>query len=398
MKKSLIVLAAMAATGAFAQSSVTLYGKADVGLINTKNAAGVSATALGNGIFEASRIGFKGTEELGGGLKANFLLEMAPSFVNGATGGAATFNRGAWAGIAGGFGEVRLGRQGTISATAVCGVIDLNGCGGSFNAGGILFTGAGAPGKPGGQLFAANPTIGATAQAGSTYSANGGAAAGSYDATRYVGAVKYLSPNFSGVQVIVDYAMGGVAGSGSDNTSIGLGAVYGNGPISAVLAYQSANGGATAGTLAGANTTYNVAGTGGKAVGAANAGVSGVAANAGLTGKLVTLGGTYDFGAAKVSAGYQTETGSNGFSATAMTIGVNAPFGAATPYVVYSQHQVKTGAGLQAVTGTDARIFNIGSTYALSKRTRLFADYAVDTTSFNANKPTTLALGVNHNF
>lgn len=113
MKKSLIALAVLAASGAsFAQSSVTLYGVADIYLASVK-AGGATKTVLDSGGVAASRYGFKGTEDLGGGLKANFLLENGFDIDNGAGTAGQAFSRYAYVGFSGGFGEVRLGKVGT---------------------------------------------------------------------------------------------------------------------------------------------------------------------------------------------------------------------------------------------------------------------------------------------
>jgi predicted porin len=117
MKKTLIALAAVAATGAaFAQSSVTLYGVADVALTKSTDtsAAVMSAGALNNG---TSRWGVRGTEDLGGGLKAGFNFEQGLSLGDGSisTAGAGDFGRAAWMNLSGGFGDLRLGRSLTPS-------------------------------------------------------------------------------------------------------------------------------------------------------------------------------------------------------------------------------------------------------------------------------------------
>ncbi|MBI5926855.1 MAG: porin [Aquabacterium sp.] len=108
MKKTLLALAALAATSAsFAQSSVTLYGVLDASLESVKGTNTTTKVTSGN--LATSRLGFKGTEDIGGGLKANFALEGAVSVDTGAA--ASTFwDRQAWVGLAGGFGELRLGR------------------------------------------------------------------------------------------------------------------------------------------------------------------------------------------------------------------------------------------------------------------------------------------------
>lgn len=115
MKKTLIALAAVAATGAaFAQSSVTLYGVADVAFSDTNIANSkvslVSANTMNNG---TSRWGLRGTEDLGGGLKASFNLEAGLSLEDGSANksGGQQFSRAAFMSLSGGFGEVSLGRR-----------------------------------------------------------------------------------------------------------------------------------------------------------------------------------------------------------------------------------------------------------------------------------------------
>ncbi|MBS3995759.1 MAG: porin [Hydrogenophaga sp.] len=130
MKKTLIALAAVAATGAaFAQSSVTLYGVADLSLAK---ATGSSAQLSGNGTMNngSSRLGVRGVEDLGGGLKAAFNFEQAINAETGATDVAVTrdpvtgavtnvtnttFQRAANISLMGGFGTVKLGRTLTPS-------------------------------------------------------------------------------------------------------------------------------------------------------------------------------------------------------------------------------------------------------------------------------------------
>ena len=130
MKKSLIALAALASAGiASAQSSVTLFGIVDASVTNYSNksedATGVSRTnsrtELANSQNASSRIGFRGIEDLGGGLAASFWLEAGISNDNGAVGGSAItsgvstatnmFNRRSTVSLSGSFGEIRLGRD-----------------------------------------------------------------------------------------------------------------------------------------------------------------------------------------------------------------------------------------------------------------------------------------------
>ena len=131
MKKTLIALAAVAATGAaFAQSSVTLYGVADVAVGKTNNAGlgltsdkfqAIASNVLNNG---NSRFGLKGSEDLGGGLKANFNYEGGINIANGAgnTSGGQLFSRAAWVSLSGGFGELRAGRH-TVGPLGAAGAL-----------------------------------------------------------------------------------------------------------------------------------------------------------------------------------------------------------------------------------------------------------------------------------
>jgi len=112
MKKTLLALAAVAASSAaFAQSSVTLYGVVDASLESVKGDKTVTRVSSDN--LVSSRLGFKGSEDLGGGMKANFVLEAALAVDTGETKKDRFFDRAAWVGIAGGFGELRLGHQDT---------------------------------------------------------------------------------------------------------------------------------------------------------------------------------------------------------------------------------------------------------------------------------------------
>ncbi|MDP3844217.1 MAG: porin [Oxalobacteraceae bacterium] len=113
MKKTLIALAVLGSIAgvAQAQSSVTVYGVVDVGLAHENNGAD-SVTRLDSGNWSGSRLGFKGTEDLGGGLSAIFTIESGFNADTGAQADAAKlFNRQAFVGLSGAFGAVKLGRQ-----------------------------------------------------------------------------------------------------------------------------------------------------------------------------------------------------------------------------------------------------------------------------------------------
>ncbi|TSE35779.1 porin [Tepidimonas charontis] len=125
MKKTLIALAAVAATGAaMAQSSVTLYGVADIGITDT-NATGTKLKLDSSGTMNntGSRWGIRGTEDLGGGLKAGFNFEAQVWLDDGAVKESTVpnnppnpkngnyFDRAAYMTLSGGFGELSLGRR-----------------------------------------------------------------------------------------------------------------------------------------------------------------------------------------------------------------------------------------------------------------------------------------------
>ncbi len=115
MKKSLLALAVLGAFAgvASAQSSVTLFGTIDLDAKYVKNDGSGRRVSLSQDGINSSQLGFRGTEDLGGGLKAGFLLLAALSPDTGKTGDAAGrfFNRSSYVRLMGGFGEVRLGRD-----------------------------------------------------------------------------------------------------------------------------------------------------------------------------------------------------------------------------------------------------------------------------------------------
>ncbi len=226
MKKTLIALAALASTAAFAQSSVTLYGVADVsvGKIDdavvktpavaaTATAAAKPATyalgvssdkfqafansALNNG---SSRLGVRGTEDLGGGLKAGFNFEQGINIANGAT-DANTFQRAANVSLMGGFGEVRMGRSLTTSFYSVA-AWELTGTANySVVANQFGFVGAG---------------------------------------SRNDAALMYFSPSMGGFTVGASTVLKGNTGS---EAKYDLSATYRNGPVVASVAYNTQKGG-----------------------------------------------------------------------------------------------------------------------------------------------------------
>lgn len=120
-KTLLLALSAISSAASFAQSGtppttqVTFYGTLDQYVNHIRSSSGSSVTSLEDGAYLRSRFGFRGIEDLGGGLFARFQLESGFSTDNGQQADATrAFDRQAWLGIGGGLGEFRLGRQNTV--------------------------------------------------------------------------------------------------------------------------------------------------------------------------------------------------------------------------------------------------------------------------------------------
>jgi predicted porin len=120
----LALLVSAGATTAFAQSNVTIYGLVDVSMSSTKTKGTGAETVMSDNSLNTSRWGIRGTEDLGGGLKAEFQLE---SLLNTSTGSAGNntsspilFNREAWVGLSSAtLGSIRMGRSDITSAQVI---------------------------------------------------------------------------------------------------------------------------------------------------------------------------------------------------------------------------------------------------------------------------------------
>ena len=135
MQKKLIALAVagLVSVPAFAQSNVTIYGVVDMGYQytgdNVSNAV-KNRSGFDSGVSASSRLGFKGTEDLGNGLKAGFVLEQGIAVDSGNTAaGMGTFGRQSFVSLSGGFGTVAAGRQYTPAHAILAGNIDPFGLG-----------------------------------------------------------------------------------------------------------------------------------------------------------------------------------------------------------------------------------------------------------------------------
>ncbi|HYD58714.1 MAG TPA: porin [Noviherbaspirillum sp.] len=211
MKKltiGVIALGLVPAT-AMAQSSVTVYGLIDGGVEYQGGGAAGSVTKVTSGMQNASRIGFRGTEDLGGGMSALFTLENGFALDTGAAlQGGALFGRQAFVGLKGGFGTVTLGRQYTPIFTSLCGVIDPFACGLAGNAANLM-------------------------SQGGTAATGGG--------LRTNNAIKYAAPLTSGMMAEVTYGMGETAGDNSSLRTLAGQVGYSAGPLVVRLAHNNVN-------------------------------------------------------------------------------------------------------------------------------------------------------------
>lgn len=372
MKKSLIALAVLAASGAaMAQSSVTLYGVADA-FVGSKQTNTV--TAVGNNLvatkqrqtvvdssgLSGSRWGLKGSEDLGGGLKGLFVLESGFSIDNGAQAQGALFGRQAFVGLSSGFGTLSLGRQ--YSAYD-----DVKGS--FFSAQGNSFSFDATGGTPLNSVFAAVPANRAAVAAvgaGTATGAQGAIVANGFNAGTRIGAwvgyqtrvnntIRYETPSFSGLKGAVVYGFGEDKAPGVDATkNVSASLTYANGPVALALGYASDE------LVQG----FHIKNTG--------------------------IGGNYDFGVAKVFAAYNRAKVDGLERQNEWSVGVKAPFGATTLIAQYAQSK-GDDLGKQQSFGLEAQ-------YSLSKRTTAYTAFNQTKVFDNTAKNNVFGVGVRHTF
>lgn len=229
MKKTLLALSVLGAFAgaASAQTSITTYGVLDAGISYEKapssNPNAGDKTSLQSGIATPSRIGFKGTEEIGQSLKAIFDIEAGIQINNGqSTDSGTLFNRQSWLGLSGDFGTVMVGRQFTPMYDAVY-ALDPFELGMAGNAGNLMHLG-------GANLFG-NNLIG-----GNNFALiNGGGSQSQNNSMRY------LSHDWNGFSLEINYGLGGQAGSTSDFAETGYTVNYANGPVMLLTSYDEIN-------------------------------------------------------------------------------------------------------------------------------------------------------------
>ena len=352
MKKSLVALAALALAGiASAQSSVTLFGVLDAGVSyndtksNLANGTSVkrSQWTQSTSGYNSSRLGFRGTEDLGGGLAASFWLEAGLGNDTGAAGGGGTqlFNRRSTVSLSGAFGEVRIGRDYTPTFwnDTTFDPFGTNGVGSN-----VIFGAHLAP-----TATPASPT--------SPY------ADGNY--VRASNTVGYFLPsNLGGFYGQVQYGLAEQVKTTGTNVStagryVGGRFGYANGPLDVALAY-------------GESTTNDLIVSNNKV-------------------KTANLGASYDFGMVKAFAELSQFKLASGIATTivdnskvnGLLIGATAPIGAGLIRASFSTARV-------SLPGADPRAdkFALGYVHNLSKRTALYATYAhVNNKNFGANVP-----------
>jgi predicted porin len=373
MKKSLIALAVLAASGAAsAQSSVTLFGIVDAtyqnlrsdGLAGSRN----KLSRLTDSGYNSSRLGFRGTEDLGGGMSASFWLEAginnddgtgdATSSTNRAIASSVasvrsgtqglTFNRRSTVSLAGGWGELRLGRD-YVPAFWNHTVFDPFGTNG----------------------------VGAT----SNLSLALGAALGVPTTVRASNSVGYfLPPNLGGFYGQVMYAFGEVAepvAAGADKNDgrhVGLRLGFASGPFNIAAGYGRTDATSSLATL---NTTFGTA----------------------FVGEMdyinQNIGGQWDFGMAKLM-GHWNQEKIKGFGETAKhttwMIGTLVPVGAGEIRASYTR-----GKGDDDFVRGDQ--IAIGYVHNLSKRTAVYTTFSrvnnKDTADINYNNGLAVTSGAN---
>ena len=316
MKKSLIALAVLAASGAaMAQSSVTLFGIVDTafGYVDKANAAGDSVYGLSTSGNATSRLGFRGVEDLGGGLKAGFWLEGE---IFGDDGNAAGFNfkRRSTVSLAGGFGEVRLGRDMTPGYSKFISY-DL------FGQVGI------------GQFMGWSNWYGTSGDANGIRSSN---------------MISYYTPNFSGFTAGLGYGFDEKADTTNSKKGryVGGYVAYDNGPLSVALSYDESS----ALTLGSGATAVN-----------------------GADRNRLTLGGSYNLNVVKLNAILQQTKddvpGGSERKVNAYMLGASAPVGAGEVKLQYALYD-------QKAIDSKAHQISLGYVHNLSKRTAVYGTVA----------------------
>lgn len=192
---------ALSASCAQAQSFVKVYGVADAGIVLDRGGAAGSSQNIGSGVASGSRLGFKGKEDLGGGMSAVFVVENGYNIDTGkAAQGGLLFGRQAYVGLSGAAGTISLGRQYAPYYKVMRDIADPFCTGLAGNAQNIL------------------PGLG-----------------------RVDNSVEYQSPKWHGLSADVLYGAGEAAGDAARNRTFDASATYEAGPLTLALTHHRHN-------------------------------------------------------------------------------------------------------------------------------------------------------------
>ena len=406
MKKTLVALAALASVSAFAQ--VTMSGYIDRGYMSTNNtndyrdAKGVGSQA------GTTTVVLRGTEDIGGGLSAGFLIatdwaEAAGQSQDGSapTGGVSGFaNSQSYLDISSkAMGTLRLGNP---NSEVLSGVISVaspafsTGVGSAYSSNYSIHNGYGT-GTTGGNNVFTNSTIGIAA---GQVANNPG-----QRAIRQTNTIKYISPNFNGISATYTYVakndVGGtssISGSGGTTDVVGVKGFslnYANGPLTAVYAVDKVSVGQNGSTALANNSTTN-----------------GSYLQANTSTSMSIIGASYQvMPTLKLHAGVGRSSNSNQTAFTAQTTGQglvaqtsSSQYGATfdvTPSIVLMA-QVATMDD-KSTTNTDRKMTGLGADYKLSKLTRLYVrtdniNYASNLTASSGTAQKRTAIGFSSSF
>jgi predicted porin len=374
MKKSLLALAVLGsfAAAAQAQTSVTIYGVVDAGVFYQNHAAPAGSSTnnslftVGSGGLSGSRLGFKGSEDLGGGLKANFQLEMGFNTDAGTVGqsdaGSMLFGRTSTVGLSGNFGSVNVGRQTDFAYSGTAGGMA------TFSHAGYV----------------------------TSFSKVDGNTQARLQGDRTNNSIRYDMPQMGGLNGGVMLGLGEQAGGGSAGTVYAAGLKYDNGPLAFGGSYYQSKAGSTP-----ADRNLINAGAAPSVPSSVADGGQFAAATATRT---FTLGGSYNFGFGKLYGNWSRVNMLTGTSTNPSTQTFNSgSYGSASAnnkldlFELGYNHNLT--ASLQLLTGlshTNVSFINgtpqgklnqgfIGTDYFLSKRTDLYAVATYVRTSDVAN-------------
>ncbi|AMP01901.1 gram-negative porin family protein [Collimonas arenae] len=338
MKKSLIALAALGtiASAAQAQTAVTIYGTVDTGITYsnhnaTTNGDGGSKFGVGSGNIDTSRLGFKGVEDLGGGLKALFQLEAGFNNDTGATEqGTTLLNRKSVVGLGGNFGTVLLGRQSDILDDA-----------------GHQYTSIKDFGN-----FVGSPH-----------------ALDRLEGIRTQNSIRYDSPNVQGFKGSLIYGFGEQAGQNSAGQSFGAGGTYDNGPLGLYLGYYQSK--------FGSNPSDTLISSIAAASGLTPADLSGANLDGTTVNKTFSLGASYQAGPARLYGNWSRVNVPDALKQNVFELGADYAVTAPLHLLAAVQH---TNTSINGYDGSKPSVtqVNLGLDYYLSKRTDLYtlASYA----------------------